>query len=207
MGKGASGRSTHLGDHGADGGGLGPFSAQGRAAATSAGKGRAGILPAAPASGEPQWGDGGLCFHSLETIQTGSELGGSPHFRGSGWPTQPPQGDGGNWGGSGHSVGKGDSPRHSCRNLGVQVWPVATAHRPSPTWAVRSAPCPVPLPGGWRGRGVHLMPLEPPRKQRCLCVPGRCLPALPRDGWAAGRRRLPHADPASPAPWNPGPGQ
>lgn len=165
-GKGASGRSTHLGDQGADGGALGPSLHRGELPPPLLGGRELGsCLQPLHQGSHNGGGNGGLCFHSLETIQTGSELGGSPHFRGSGWPTQPRQGDGGSCGGTGHSVGKGDSPRHSCRNLGRQVWPVATAHHPSPTWAVRSAPCPVPLPGGWGvvvGGGVHLMPLEPP---------------------------------------------
>ena len=152
--------------------------------------------------GESQCGDREV--RSLGTIQTGWELGGSPNFRGSGWSTQSGQrGWRVGWGNPlWHSAGKGTSPRHTHVNVGLQAWaPWPVPITLVPTWSVRSVPCLSPPSQGF----VHLMPLEPPRKQRCLCVPSRGLPALPRDGWAAGRRLLLHADPGLPSPLEPRP--
>lgn len=185
--------------------GAGPLLCTGRA-----GRGRAGSLPAAPASEESQWG--ALPPLSRDYPDRVS-VGGAPNLRGSGCRHSPGRGGGRLWGnlplrGQGEQS-QAQLPQSGAPRLGP--WPPLTT--PLPPGAVRSANCCVALRGGGgggdsgRGWGVHLKPLEPPGKQRCLCVPGRGLPALPRDGWAAGRRLRPHADPAGPAPWNPGPGQ
>lgn len=131
-----------------------------------------GELPAAPCIRGVTMGDGGLCFHSLETIQTGSELGGSSHFRGPERPTQPRRRRWRElWGNLSLSGQGGQSqtqlPQSGTPSLGP--WPPLTT-------PLQPGQLDLPLPesplAGEGGEGGHLMPLEPPRKQRCLCVPG-----------------------------------
>lgn len=113
--------------------------------------------------------------HFPETIQTGSELGGLPTSGPVGGLHSPGVGDGA-WG-----WGAGDQSQTHLPQSGTPTHPGPPPTNPSSTWGSWSCPCLSP---------PHLevppRPPEAPREQLCLCVQARGLPALPRDGWAAG---------------------